>query len=805
MQTVPDASAPAADREIARPWPAPGWARAATALAALALWVGLLDFPKATPPTDLDFSWSLALGHFLKNRRQAGADYFFSYGPLGYLVTPVYDPDLFGLKFGWEVAVNALYVLTILRLTRGYTSPWARAGVLAGVALLAHQLVTLPDVLCLFVMLAQATSLLETGARRPAWSVLPRTLLMAALALVKFTLLTYAACAVGVVFLDLWRRGARRQAAECLIGFVGALLLVWCALGQNPAHLPAYFRGSLEVAAGYTESMALPGPALELGLAGAAVVGLAAAWAVGMARRDPQQVGRGLLVGLAVFLMWKNGFVRHDHHSFGFFALTLLLAVATPSLLHRSGEWSRVRPALAGAVGLLSVIGMQAALAKDLLPFRHDPLGLLKQAAAHGRRALSVVANPAAARARLGREAEALARSYELPQTRSEVGSATVDLISYEQGLLLVNQLNWTPRPAFQSYFACTPWLLARNARFLEPPHGPDYVVFKLEPIDGRLPALEDSAALFPVFRHYQPVLVEKGYLLLKRQSGRPAPADAGSVGPPRRVVHVGEEVPLEESGAPQKVHLEMQLTGRGRLAKQLYKLPPLFISVRTADGRAHRFRFIPHMARDGFLLSPLLATNYDVLQLYGRMPGRRVVAFRLEGEPGWDRFYKSRVLMTRESLPELVRHPLRADELDRIRYPAFATRPEEASSATAIAVEQVGGSNVLMVHAPGEMTFAVPPGAHRLSGSFGVLPPAYEVGTTDGVLFRVETGTEGTVPVVLYERHLDPVRNPGDRGVQTLSVDLPRDAGALRLRTLNLPGHTCEWDWSYWSGVRID
>ena len=72
----------------------------------IVLWLILLRFPDEDGVADLDFSWRLCLAHFCKHRARAGVDYIWTYGPLGYFTTTAYDPDLFWLKYLWEIALR---------------------------------------------------------------------------------------------------------------------------------------------------------------------------------------------------------------------------------------------------------------------------------------------------------------------------------------------------------------------------------------------------------------------------------------------------------------------------------------------------------------------------------------------------------------------------------------------------------------------------------------------------------------------------------------------------------------------------
>ena len=110
----------------------------------------------------------------------------------------------------------------------------------------------------------------------------------------------------------------------------------------------------------------------------------------------------------------------------------------------------------------------------------------------------------------------------------------------------------------------------------------------------------------------------------------------------------------------------------------------------------------------------------------------------------------------------------------------------------------------VLVVQPEGELQFTLSPAVRNLIGDFGIHPLAVENprgATTDGVRFSVEVVAEGAEPRVLWERVLDPVREPSDRGKQTFHVVLPEQTeGTIVLRTSNPEGRDATMDWAYWA-----
>src|SRR5262249_53367100 len=84
--------------------------------ASIAVFIATLRFADALPGPGLDMSWCQALTYFYKHNRQAGADYLFTYGPLGFFLPCLHDPDSFWLRFAWEVAMKAILAASFVAL-----------------------------------------------------------------------------------------------------------------------------------------------------------------------------------------------------------------------------------------------------------------------------------------------------------------------------------------------------------------------------------------------------------------------------------------------------------------------------------------------------------------------------------------------------------------------------------------------------------------------------------------------------------------------------------------------------------------
>src|SRR5437867_11889722 len=87
-------------------------------------------------------------------------------------------------------------------------------------------------------------------------------------------------------------------------------------------------------------------------------------------------------------------------------------------------------------------------------------------------------------------------RGVELPTARNMLGASRLDVIGQDQSYGIFNHLNYRPRPVFQSYMAYNLPLMRLNEQFYLSPEAPDYVLFRLAPIDHKFPPLEDAWTL---------------------------------------------------------------------------------------------------------------------------------------------------------------------------------------------------------------------------------------------------------------------------------------------------------------------
>jgi hypothetical protein len=413
---------------------------------------------------------------------------------------------------------------------------------------------------------------------------------------------------------------------------------------------------------------------------------------------------------------------------------------------------------------------------------------------------------PKVAELREEREGEkrSWARYLDLPKMRARIGDATVDSLFTNQGVVLINEFRYHPRPVFQSYSAYTPRLAALNGDFYASDRGPRFVILGFSTADDRLPSLEDSPALQELLRHYRAVLSENGLLLFERLPADQVPSPRREVLLSRRA-RVGEKVDLGGDPAPcQLLSIRMRRTALGHLRSMVYKASEVWIDIERTDGQKPSHRFVPGMAQSGFLSAPYFDSQGRWVEWMCGLPAPAIRSFRIRLSEGCEYEYD----------PELEVELVRADDLvprlpeatkEDLRWSMFITRPDEVVSQRPTKRIEQRFREALVVEPPGYLRYGLSAGRYRVLGRYGIAQTALDAACTEGGRFLVYTrGQSGQVTVV-FEKELDPIHGPEGTALQTLDLEFALDEpGDLFLRTRPRIGTKQGCDWTCWSEIEV-
>jgi hypothetical protein len=183
--------------------------------------------------------------------------------------------------------------------------------------------------------------------------------------------------------------------------------------------------------------------------------------------------------------------------------------------------------------------------------------------------------------------------------------------------VILLNDFNYKPRPMPINFGATTQILMERNAEFYRhDATAPAFLLANIGQIDGRFAPQDDAIALPEVIEHYQPVLADHGFLLLKRTPGQP---DLERTLLGSATIKWDESIPLPPTGTNLlwcSADIKFSLAGRARAF--LFQPPQCFIVLEPQDRRLSPKRLLQSGASTGFLLRPLIQNGVDFLGAYG-------------------------------------------------------------------------------------------------------------------------------------------------------------------------------------------
>jgi len=748
------------------------------------------------PLTELDSSWRQTLTLALVEGWQFGKDIVFTYGPLGLLMANTYSGVAFWPFVLWQAFSSVLFAWVIYRqgLRLGV---YARA--LYWVAMVTFG-ICYADALHMIVIALIGFDLVRAAGGNLSRGRVVDLLLLGLLAAVKFTNLMLAAFVVLVAAgLELALRRPR-AALRLALWFGGSFLLVWMACRQNPLNLPAYLLTSLEISSGYEQTMGLPTSpwAMNTGLPVLLVLVVYAFLHLLTAQEKPRALARCLVLGAFTYINWKHGFVRSDGHLIGFYICALVPLTGFPALLDDPPRLGWVRWVLLCPAIVLCLMGLQGPmpLTRHIIPlFLDKVVGNVTNTWNFSRHYQTY-------REKLRAERNA----WDLPRTREVVGRASIDFLHYTQAIILHNRMNYRPRPVIQSYSAYTPALIRLNAEHYASDRAPDFVLLRMESIDGRYPALDDSELLYLFMHRYEFVHTEKGLQLWRR---KPGPFNAAALAPrPLRSAEmaVNERFDLgADSGKLLWARIDLRPSLLGRLRSFFYKPPFVQLRIKDDKGREASYRLPLPQARAGFMLSPVIDDVFGYMRFASELPQRHAREITVAVEPA-DRKYLAD--SARIELGELTRS--RAGETyltqaTQAEFPTFKALPLAYEAKTPPSKAKLDGHPVVVMHAPSEMVFQIPAEAKTIAGSFGYLPGAWsDGGNTNGAEFIVYWAN-GAERIEIFKRYLSPVSNPLDRGLQRFEARLPdRVDGRLFLQISAGAENNFAWDWTVWSDVEF-
>jgi hypothetical protein len=593
-------------------------------LAFVYIWFCLVKLPATSQRDLVSDSWEPVASYAAAHHLQWGRDVVFTYGPLGFLTSDYYWGNFFWPILLWAGAF-ALAVTAALVPLLGRLPGAIRLALYAALPLL-----TVPTWLDLGFDPIRILSVAVLGiaclpCERPgALRLVTTGLVLTVLSLTKFSYCVYGAFTFIIIAASnrsAYCRNTAISAGSSLLSFLGICL--WS--GQSIANIFLHITRSIQMAAGYSAAMAIPATGFDLNAGIALLIfflGLVlTTWFGSSDWRG--RTDRVAIVAAGIFLAWKEGFVRAEVHVMVFFVYAFFMAGLLPALL--SFEWpaqtERIdsakgspltprSPLFAGHVLTLSAVCILLSLAavmcnKDYKAAIHNGL------VARNRNTLTALFRPATFKLELERYLDTMRHEADLPEIRAIVGGNTVGAMNLDQDVAILNGLNYAPHPVFVNYAAYTPELQRLNSEFFNSRKAPEYLLWHTGSIDGRFPTLDDGEVPLRILKNYTPVTQEKGFLLWKRKSAGETSYCLSNERESYGSLDQWLPIPAE----PTWLRIECKQSFFGAIRSLLYRPSQLRLEVQLENGEFRSYRLLPGNTRHGFVISPFLRADYQLIE----------------------------------------------------------------------------------------------------------------------------------------------------------------------------------------------
>ncbi len=567
----------------------------------------LVPFSPSMPAASLDPSWGLGMNEAVAQDLSFGKEMIFTFGPYAAIYTKTYHPATDFMMMSGSLYLAVFYTAYLLILMRDVRWRW----VLSFCALLAGLMYS-PDILLYSFPLLIGLLIFKIYFLSKGWQIKKLTPLYIALLftplgllpLIKGSVLILVGLIVVLCAAIFIVNKHRLLAIICLLSPIISMLFFWTVSGQSLANLPAYFISMAPIISGYTEAMAANGPITEVILYLMASGFLLLTITLQKQMPNTSKIFLFAVYFVFLFLSFKAGFVRHDHgHALAAGTAILTAALLLPLIFN---NWT-ILPAI--LVALFSGLYIDNQYAHTSIKSFSDKSKSTYQTAWHGIK--NRIKNKNELRHKFDTAVSSLRKEAAFP-----ILPGSTDIYSYDQSYLIASGNTWSPRPVFQSYSVYTPALAEINRKHLLGNQAPDNIIFKVEPIDGRLPSMEDGVSWPILLKNYSPTHIEKDFLFLVKKENTNTIDESLKLTTEKHIF--GERVNLPYSELPIFAQIEIKPTILGRLMSILYKPSQLNMLLELNNGIKKQYRIISGMAKSGFVISPLIENTAEFGMLYG-------------------------------------------------------------------------------------------------------------------------------------------------------------------------------------------
>lgn len=563
---------------------------------------------------ELDASWEMGLHKANIQQMIHGKDVLFTYGPLGFLVFPIFiSRSLWLYSAGYTLSIYALTLFSFSLYIRKIKANLINTVIFAIIFIAVFRAAFSGSDFGLLLSIFIFSYLYVLGRKRPLL-LFGLVFLHSILPFIKFSH-ALAGLVIGVAFLFVLVRDKRgKEAFVFLISGILVFTMVSLLLLGSPKAVVMYLYGCLQISGGYSDAMGLNGIVVFYGAKSQLLLSIIA-WLsyIGLFSYNAFKKRRSDIIYLVfafslLFISFKHGFVRHDLHVVYFYSMWML--VFALYYLKSFHEAKIVRY----MVLLLTLIMFYQYVNISAVSERYTGSGIYDKA-----KNLQLSYNLLRGVGTERQEEQVkngISRFYELKaETIKMLSGYTIDIFPWDIAITELYGFRWHPRPVFQSYSAYTAYLDLLNAKHFSSDYAPEYVLYAMKSIDGRYPIFDEPATFRTLLQKYEPFAVDGKFIVLRRkdnvETGTEEYLQKAAVG-------FGDIIALprvEDGLLFAKIYVEYNLLGY--VSKFLFKPPEVYFGFLKNRQPIGTHRFIFSNAENGLFLSRHIADRDDLHRVW--------------------------------------------------------------------------------------------------------------------------------------------------------------------------------------------
>lgn len=575
----------------------------------------------------LDASWRVGLNWGDMLNLDFGKDLIFTYGPLYFLsgdvLLNIYKPVyIFGNVLSLILWFAALFFI-ILSIAERLRFTDLKSKIISFLVILFASFSFLFVHIELPALLLILSFLLIINISEKNYSrsinmlyIVSAGLLLALISMNKFLYVAGSLSLIvlsAVIFLILKKP---RNIIILMVSYFGFFLGIWLALEKNLKNLLLYFKNGLILSSGYSEYMNFHPIGKEKYLILFAFVVLilwACLFIERLVKRDRKLIFYFLLSLPFLFIVYKEGFTRQDSgHLIIYFGFIIYLFIVTSAffwqkmwkiipifliLIIFAIPFTKLDFTFNAADRLFGNYNKIATFVKSVVPCNSDDY-------------VEMLENDK----KVIREKDTI---DDCILEQIEPGES-VDIFPWEVYIPYVYNLNWHPRPVFQSYTAYKPELDRINSEHFLGDDAPDKIIYRIDSIDDRYAIFDEPATFREIIKNYDLICTGSnnfGVLQKKRDKGKFEEVIIKKVN-----YSFGEMIDLPEvSGGYLFGMVNIELNIEGKIRNLLYRGDYLYIEFFLRDGEKEWVakRFIRENGRNGFFLSGYIEDIFDLREVF--------------------------------------------------------------------------------------------------------------------------------------------------------------------------------------------